>query len=167
MTAKLGNVIDNWRVIDVPGHFGGVMVRWRHNGEERSLDCEELADRIVACYNACRGFDTLMLQSLRHPLSTLHERHLLLLKEHEELLAKLRAAGERSTTYDHKAIARELEETAMGVAYHGNALRAAKDLAFLESADRALLDRWASGLQGTGDHVALQRLALRIHEATA
>ena len=42
--------------------------------------------------------------------------------------------------YDIKQIAKEIKETGMGLAYHGNSLLVAKDLSFLANKDRALLD---------------------------
>lgn len=69
-------------------------------------------------------------------------------------------------TYNHKKIARELYETAVGDCYHGNALRVAKDFAVCTAEDRALLDRWAIGRQsGLSDCTDLQDLALRIEES--
>lgn len=67
-------------------------------------------------------------------------------------------------TYDKKQIAAELTETALGNAYHGNALRVAKDLPGVTAEDRSVLDRWATGSQVATDGWALQRIALRIQE---
>lgn len=64
--------------------------------------------------------------------------------------------------YNAAQIARELESTAIGACYYGNALRVAKDIPGLTADDRALLDRYASGINTGTDHVALQDLALRI-----
>lgn len=64
--------------------------------------------------------------------------------------------------YDPKQIAKELTATALGDAYYGNALRVAKGLPGLTDADRALLDRYATGIQGGTDHVCLQMLANQI-----
>jgi hypothetical protein len=64
--------------------------------------------------------------------------------------------------YNAARIAWELERTAMGDGYHGNALRVAKDIPGLTDEDRALLDRYATGRNSGTDHVALQDLALRI-----
>lgn len=64
--------------------------------------------------------------------------------------------------YNAAQIARELEATATGAWYYGNALRVAKDIPGLTADDRALLDRYASGRNTGTDHVALQDLALRI-----
>lgn len=64
--------------------------------------------------------------------------------------------------YSLKQIAKELTATALGDAYYGNALRVAKDLPGLTDADRALLDRYATGTQSGTDHVCLQVLASQI-----
>ena len=64
--------------------------------------------------------------------------------------------------YNAARIAWELERTAMGDGFHGNALRVAKDIPGLTDDDRALLDRYATGRNSGTDHVALQDLALRI-----
>lgn len=70
-----------------------------------------------------------------------------------------------SQAYDHEKIADELYFTAMGHAYHGNALRAAKDFSFLTGEDRSVLDRYATGKQGGVDHVRLQEIASLIRSA--
>lgn len=66
--------------------------------------------------------------------------------------------------YSLARIAWELERTALGDGYYGNALRVAKDLREVGPHDRALLDRYATGKHTSTDHVALQSLALRIDE---
>lgn len=73
--------------------------------------------------------------------------------------------------YDLKRIAWELEQTALGHAHFGSALRAAKDIPGTTSDERALLDRYATGSNAGTDHVALQELAIRVrtvghHETT-
>ena len=72
-------------------------------------------------------------------------------------------AGDRR--YSPAQIAWELERTAMGDGYYGNALRVAKDLPEVTPEDRSLLDRYATGRQAGIDHIALQELALRIDRA--
>ncbi len=64
---------------------------------------------------------------------------------------------------DIKRIAWELERTAMGDGFHGDALRAAKALPGVTDDDRALLERWETGAVVTCDHIALQVLAMRIY----
>jgi len=68
----------------------------------------------------------------------------------------------RGYGYSLAQIAFELERTAVGDGYYGNALRVAKDIHGLTDQDRHLLDRFATGINGGTDHVALQDLALRI-----
>lgn len=67
-----------------------------------------------------------------------------------------------SPRYNEAKIAWELERTAMGDGFYGNALRVAKDLPGIAAKDRALLDRYATGNQRGTDHVALQDLAMKI-----
>ncbi len=72
-----------------------------------------------------------------------------------------------SPPYNAKRIAWELERTAMGDGFHGNALRVAKDLPGVTDIDRSLLDRYATGAHGGTDHVALQDLAMRLYQREA
>ena len=67
--------------------------------------------------------------------------------------------------YNHKRIGWELERTALGDGYYGNALRVAKDLPGLTDQDRAVLDRYATGAQQGTDHIALQDIAMRVYAA--
>lgn len=64
--------------------------------------------------------------------------------------------------YNALRIAWELERTAKGDGYFGNALRVAKDMNGITDSDRSLLDRYATGLHHGTDHVALQALAMKI-----
>jgi len=65
--------------------------------------------------------------------------------------------------YTKARIAWELQQTALGHTFYGNALRVAKDIPGLTDDDRALLDRYATGANGKTDHVSLQHLAVRIN----
>lgn len=67
--------------------------------------------------------------------------------------------------YGAKRIAWELDATAQGQAYYGNALRVAKELPGVTAEDRSLLDRYATGANTGTDHVALQDLANRIRQS--
>ncbi|MDV7397958.1 hypothetical protein RZS08_41540, partial [Arthrospira platensis SPKY1] len=58
-----------------------------------------------------------------------------------------------STTYDITRIAWELNQTALGNAHYGNALRVAKEMPGVTSEDRSLLDRFATGTHSGTDHV--------------
>ena len=73
-----------------------------------------------------------------------------------------KALAEHAKAYTAKHIAYELTQTALGNAYFGNALRVAKDFWITTSEDRALLDRYATGLDQGSDYTALQDLANRI-----
>lgn len=64
--------------------------------------------------------------------------------------------------YDKYQIARELDATAQGHAYFGNALRVAKDIPGLTDDDRAVLDRYATGQQIGTDHIRLQDVATKV-----
>ena len=74
-----------------------------------------------------------------------------------------------ATPYSLKRIAWELERTAMGDGFYGNALRVAKDIPGITPEDRSVLDRYATGTQTCTDHVHLQWLAQRLlaHEGTS
>jgi len=72
------------------------------------------------------------------------------------------AKAEGNAPYNLHRIAWELERTAKGDGYYGNALRVAKDLPGATADDRALLDRYATGRNQGTDHVTLQDLALKI-----
>lgn len=71
----------------------------------------------------------------------------------------------KGATYNEKQIAWELERTALGDGFYGNALRVAKDMPGVTADDRALLDRFATGMSRATDHVDLQDLAMRIYAA--
>ncbi len=68
-------------------------------------------------------------------------------------------------TYDKQRIAWELENTALNNGYWGNGLRVAKDIPGVESEERALLDRWLSGLQTDSDGFSLQDLANKLRQS--
>ena len=66
--------------------------------------------------------------------------------------------------YTPARIAWEITRTALGDGHYGNSLRIAKDLECVGAQDRSLLDRWATGIEGGTDHVALQQLAFKIEQ---
>ena len=71
-----------------------------------------------------------------------------------------------SAPYDRKRIAWELERTAMGDGYYGNALYVAKEFPEATPALRSLLDRWATGKEwGLSDRTDLCAFALQIYAA--
>ena len=61
-------------------------------------------------------------------------------------------------------IARELDQTASGYAYHGNALYVARDMPNLSDDDRECLDRWLTGTQTAADGWQLQDIAIKLRE---
>ena len=71
------------------------------------------------------------------------------------------------TSYNAKRISWELERTALGDGYYGNALRVAKDMPGIDDKDRAVLDRWATGRQQAMDHVLLQGVAIKVYAGLA
>lgn len=79
--------------------------------------------------------------------------------------ANCAVAADAGTKYTAQQIARELEYTASGQGYYGNALRVAKDIPGVTPEERALLDRYATARNSGTDHVALATLALRINQA--
>lgn len=83
--------------------------------------------------------------------------------ERETALKKDASAVEPgSSPYNERRIAWELERTALGEAFFGNALRVAKDIHHLTAEDRSVLDRFATGANEKTDHVALQDIARSI-----
>lgn len=86
---------------------------------------------------------------------------------YEEEVRERSALTKRHTKpYNGHRIAWELERTAKGDGFYGNALRVAKDIPGLTDEDRALLDRYATGGHAGTDHVKLQDLALRVAALT-
>ena len=74
-----------------------------------------------------------------------------------------RDAIAKATPYNLKRIAWELERTAMGDGFYGNALRVAKDIPEVTPEERSLLDRYATGGNSGRDFFALQDLAMRLY----
>ena len=70
-----------------------------------------------------------------------------------------------ATAANPHEIARQLDLTALGQAYDGEALRAAKNFKCLNDSEQAVLDRYIAGGQGGTDHVGLQDVAIRIRQA--
>ena len=64
--------------------------------------------------------------------------------------------------YDLKQIADELQKTAQGLAYYGNALRVAKDIPGITAGERSVLDAYANGRYSFEDRIRLQHIALKI-----
>lgn len=70
-----------------------------------------------------------------------------------------------NTTYSPAKIADELDDTALGRTYYGNALRVAKDFPLTDE-DRSCLDRWTTGQNNSTDHISLQDIAIKIRAFT-
>jgi hypothetical protein len=72
------------------------------------------------------------------------------------------ALKENAMAYDTKQIAQELMDTALGKAYYGNALYAAKDIPVLNDDERWVLFRWLDGSQCGDDWRELQMIAHKV-----
>lgn len=68
-------------------------------------------------------------------------------------------------SYDLNAIARELDQTASGYSYHGNALYVARDLPELSREDKLCLTRWLLGANTAIDGLHLQDIAIKLRES--
>lgn len=69
--------------------------------------------------------------------------------------------------YDNTKIAQELQDTALGIGYHGNALRVAKDFSCLTAEDRSILDAYLTGRHDRtvfDRRMRLQDIAIKIRE---
>lgn len=65
-------------------------------------------------------------------------------------------------SYDYKRLSWELERTAMGEAFYGNAIRVAKYITGLMNEDLDVLERYSTGTNQGTDHITLQEIALKI-----
>lgn len=68
------------------------------------------------------------------------------------------------STYNYERIGWELEKTALGEAYYGNALSVVRDIPDLSEKELAVLDRYLTGTQLDTDHVTLQDIALKVYK---
>jgi hypothetical protein len=64
--------------------------------------------------------------------------------------------------YDNKQIAKELQATAQGDSYYGNALYVALDFPFLSKKDKDCLHRYMQGAELRKDRFQLQDIAISI-----
>lgn len=64
--------------------------------------------------------------------------------------------------YDNKQIANELQATAQGNTYYGNALYVALDFPFLTRNDRDCIHRYLHGSELSSDRFRLQDIAILI-----
>jgi len=77
----------------------------------------------------------------------------------------LRVFVENDQEFGPRRLAEQLEMIAMGDAYFGAALRAAKQLPIVDETEKALLTRFENGTGSGIDHVSLQMVAMRIRQA--
>lgn len=68
--------------------------------------------------------------------------------------------------YGYIEIANELQKTAQGEAYYGNALRVAKDIPEITPEERSVLDAFATGKYSFENRMALQDIAIKIRHLT-
>jgi hypothetical protein len=61
--------------------------------------------------------------------------------------------------YDRKQISKELQATAQGAAYYGNAFYVALDIPELSKHDRVVLRRYLRGTETVSDRFELQNIA--------
>ena len=90
-----------------------------------------------------------------HALANYEEGNLERAKEQQEPV--------EATPYNLSRIAWELERTAQGEGFYGNALRVAKDIPGMRLEDRSMLDRYATGTQTGTDHIHLQWLVQALY----
>lgn len=64
--------------------------------------------------------------------------------------------------YDAIKIAQELQDTAQGISYCGNALRVAKDFSVLSAEDRRIFDKCATRTIGMEERMRLQDIAIKL-----
>lgn len=69
-----------------------------------------------------------------------------------------------TSPYTLSRIAWEIDQTALGNSFFGNALHVAKDVIGLSDEQKELLTRFAHGTQQGTDHVGLQSVANRLRE---
>lgn len=69
---------------------------------------------------------------------------------------------ETTMDYTPHAIARELDQTALGYGYYGNALYTARDFDCLNHDDKLCLSRWLTGSQTAADAHHLQDIAIKL-----
>jgi len=62
--------------------------------------------------------------------------------------------------YDHTQIAKELEATASGDSYYGNALYVAMDFPWATQKHKSMLQRYLHGSELSGDRFTLQEFAI-------
>lgn len=67
-------------------------------------------------------------------------------------------------SYDAFTIAKELNATALGEAYYGNALYVARDIPCVTHNDRQCLNRWLNGTNNSSDGWRLQDISNYIVE---
>lgn len=67
-------------------------------------------------------------------------------------------------THDLHTLAKELDQTAQGISYHGNALHAARVVPCVTANDVQCINRWLHGANTASDGFRLQEIAIHIRE---
>jgi len=67
-------------------------------------------------------------------------------------------------THDLYAIAKELDQTAQGISYHGNALHAARVVPCVTANDVQCINKWLHGTNTPSDGFRLQEIASYIRD---
>ena len=80
-----------------------------------------------------------------------------------EALAEQDKQEPTSNKYNHKRIGWELERTAMGDSYYGNALYSAMDFYFLNKREKDCLHRYMHGSETPNDRFVLQDIANKVY----
>jgi hypothetical protein len=66
--------------------------------------------------------------------------------------------------YDAQRIAQELDQTAQGYSYYGNALYVAMGMPGVTDDERRMLHRYMNGSELTTDRLRLQELAIKLRD---
>ena len=80
-----------------------------------------------------------------------------------EALAEQAEQEPSKNQYNHKRIGWELERTAQGESYYGNALYVAMDLPFLNKREKDCLHRYMHGSETPNDRFVLQDIAMKVY----
>lgn len=75
----------------------------------------------------------------------------------------IRLANQAEGSYSPRQVGWELERTAMGDGFYGNALLVVRSLVALTPEELAVVQRFECGTHSGTDHVTLQDLALRVY----
>jgi hypothetical protein len=63
---------------------------------------------------------------------------------------------------ERKALIKKLDNIALGLSFHMDALEEAEKISWLDMDDKAVLRRYRNGNQYSMDHIALQAVAMKL-----